>query len=235
MQLSTRKMVAFATLGTLFGTVGSAQAAFLPDGEYYLENHVETLEAPPEYGLRLDELYNVTFDHDIFTFDFDDARSDMRIDVSGTTIRIFGTVWGGRDVGGAYAADAYQGLYTIDFLYNVGVSTVPGDDDRWVTGADYANAGTITTPLSDVFLLGDKNSMDAVPYSFRLGDEDSDLGHRGETGISGWGWVSHGLQQPFTHIGYSDWLFVVGDRVPAPGSAALVGLAGLVAMRRKRN
>ncbi len=227
---------------------GSAEGAFLPSGEYFLANHPDGREGPPGYGLRLDELYDATpgdsgylpdgltpaANHDVFSFDFDHAMSDVRLAVTPTTLRIFGTVVGGRDVGNNYAADAYFGLYTIDFLYNIGVGDVPGDDDTWVMTANHANSGTIVTPLSDTINLVDELSMGSPMFSLRIGNGDDDTGYRGFTGASGWGWVSY-AGPPVRHVGGSDWLFTVLGPTPTPGTAVVAVLgAGVIGARRQR-
>lgn len=220
----------FATLGvySLFA-VSFASAATIDAGLYQLGNHPDGNAVPPPYGMRLDELVDVTGGHDIFTFDFEHASSNMSLvyDNVGDTITISGTSYGGRDIGGAYAADAYQGVYTVSFLYDVSVSQVPGDDDIQVT-ANQQNFGTITLPdgttvkdLSDIFMGG---------YSFRLGDEDDDLGHRGFPGISGWGW----MDVDGVHVANMDWLFTA-TYIPEPATAMMLLIGGsLVAARRRR-
>lgn len=223
MTRSTKLVVAIA----LCGAAGAANAAILTPGMYTLSNHPDGAAQMPRYGLRLDELYNATGGHDIFTFDFEHAMSHMELHYFGSTIRIFGQVWGGRDIGSSYAAEATTGLYIVDFLYNVGVSTVPGDDDLWVTAASNSNFGFIDGPVGGPITLSDERL--GFGYTFRLGNEDNDAGHRGYNGISGWGWMNHPAGAP--HIASSDWLFTI---VPAPGSAALMGLGLLAAGRRRR-
>lgn len=208
-----------------------SQSALIVPGLYQLHNHPDGAAANPLYGLRLDELFNVTPNHDVFTFNFDDARSDMKMLVTATSIQIFGKVWGGRDIGSAYAVEATTGLYQVNFTYSVGVSAVPGDDDWWVSygGMMMQNSGTITGPSSQVINLVDKSQGD---YYFRLGNENNDAGHRGFAGISGWGWLNHGPSGS-PHVDSSDWLFTA-NLIPAPGSVVLAGLAGLIGLRRKR-
>ncbi|MBL8875956.1 MAG: hypothetical protein JNM86_09200 [Phycisphaerae bacterium] len=208
-----------------------AQSALVVPGLYQLHNHPDGGARPPMYGLRLDELYNSTPNHDIFTFDFDHAMSNMKMMVTNSTIRIFGSVYGGRDTGSAYAAEARTGVYTVDFTYSVGVSPVPGDDDWWVAygGPMMQNSGTILTPTGDLISLVDKPQGN---YYFRLGNEDNDAGHRGFNGISGWGWLNHGPSGS-PHVDSSDWLFTA-NLIPSSGSLGLAGLAGLIGLRRKR-
>ena len=201
-----------------------AHGAMITPGTYDLHNHPDGDAVEPHYGFRLDELYNATGGHDIFTFDFDHAMSNMQMDVTATTIHIYGTSWGGRDTGSSYAADGYLGVYTIDFVYDMGVGPAPGDDDVRVV-ADGDNFGSIMTPLGDTIPLTDKADSG---YSFRLGDEDNDNGHRGFAGISGWGWVTHGTG---SHVAASDWLFTA--TIPAPGATTLIA-GGLLALSRRR-
>ncbi len=210
----------------------AAQASTVGNGSYVLRNHPDGSAQPPQYGARFDELYNATAGHDIFTFDFNAPGSLMVITIDATSIRIQGRAMGGRDTGSGYAADVYNGLYTFDMLYNLGVQSVPGDDDTWVNAAsNHVNFGSINTPLGDSIAIVDERGN--FGYSLRIGDEDNDLGHRGYTGASGWGWLA--FANPISHTDSQDWLFTVGDRlIPTPGSAALISLGALAAMRRRR-
>lgn len=220
----------FASLIAGLAIGAAAHAAVIVPGTYKLHNHPDGAARPPLYGMRLDELYNATTSHDIFTFDFDHAMSDMKMTLTASTIHIYGKAFGGRDNGGSFASDVYKGVYEIDFTYAIGVGPKPSDDDWWVKySPDMQNGGTIKTTLGDTILLRDKSNG---TYQFRLGDEDNDAGHRGFAGISGWGWMNHGpVGSP--HVDSSDWLFTA-SLIPTPGALALMGLGGLVAARRKR-
>ena len=213
----------------LFG--GAVQAATILPGTYQLHNHSDGLIDPPPYGLRLDELVDVTGGHDAFSFDFEHPSSDMKLvydDINGT-ITIFGQTYGGRDIGAGYAADIYQGVYQVSFVYDMNVAPVPGDDDIWVTAPpDNLNSGTITLPGgAPIQLLSD---VQQGGYTFRFGDEDNDLGHRGEPGISGWGW----LDINGSHVDYQDWLFTATYiPEPATGMLLIAGAAGMLIRRRR--
>lgn len=179
----------------------------------------------------------------------------MDLDLAGGTIRIFGTAFGGLNDPSDKANGSedfyapvgdFVGLWGIDFTYSVGVMQHPGDDDIVVFGSGGSgspNSGTLTR-LADPGLGVDQTSYDLVdyagghnidgePFSFRLGDENNDQGHRLSQHAdwpyrtSGWGWVNH--TSPDEHIAASDWLFTVGQPVPAPG-ASLLGLIGLTAI-----
>lgn len=204
-----------------------ALAATITPGMYLLDNHPDGNAVPPPYGLRLDELYDVTSGHDIFSFDFAHPSSDMRLDYdSGAqTIDIYGTIYGGRDNGGAYAADAYLGVYTVSFRYDVGVGMVPGDDDVWANPAGGSNFGSILTPLGHSIPLADKSNG---TFTFRLGDEDDDLGHRGHPGISGFGWLMAGGAMV---SGDQDWLFTA-TLIPEPASLLLLAFGAPLLRRR---
>lgn len=225
---------ALAAGAMILSTAGDASAAAIVPGLYRLHNHPDGNQRPPLYGARFDELYNATSNHDVFTLDFDALQSAayMTVNAGLNQVRIFGQAFGGRDTGTSYANDAYRGVYTFDFTYSLGVGLAAGDDDLLVGLPDMRNSGFITTPLGDTIHLIDK-AMDT--YSFRLGDENNDAGHRGFSGISGWGWMNYvrdGRVVP--HVDSTDWLFTATYEVPAPGAAALVGLGGLVLARRRR-
>jgi len=224
--------VAFATGAMLLSVSGSSAATILP-GLYRLNNHPDGNARPPSYGARFDELFDVTSGHDVFTLDFDNIQSAafMTVNATQTQVRIYGQAFGGRDTGTDYANDVHRGVYQFDFLYNLGVGSAMGDDDLVVTTPDHRNFGTLTTPGSGVVQLTDQGMDGKV---FRLGDEDNDLGHRGFNGISGWGWMSYVTANAIRHADSTDWLFTATYQIPTPGAFALMGLGGLVALRRRR-
>jgi hypothetical protein len=224
-----------------------AGAAVIAPGTYRLNNHPDGGARPPLYGLRLDELFNVTGGHDVFTFDFDDSRSDMRLDYDGTSIHIYGDVFGGWDTGTTYDS-TYSGLWAVAFTYEphadqAGPAQIAGDDDLFVDEATTGNLGYNTGTIQQIedgsgnvsvgSLIGLQDYAGDFGYTFRLGDEDDDAGHRGFDGISGWGWMNHGGRG---HVGASDWLFTV-NQVPLPGGFVLaalgMGIAGVIRRRRK--
>ncbi|HZW06251.1 MAG TPA: hypothetical protein VFF65_03935 [Phycisphaerales bacterium] len=227
---AVRCLVAGASLaipGVAFGDL----VAF---GTYHLSNHPDGNAQPPQYGLRLDELYNATGNHDIFTFDFNHAQSNMSMDYNGTSIHIYGQAWGGRDTGSGYANDGYRGVYVIDFTYNIGVGLAPGDDDVLVNPGLSYNYGSIQTPLGHTIGLRDGHYSGGQP-DFRFGDENNDAGHRGFDGLSGWGWLftQTGAHGSYVNHASDDWLFTA-TLVPTPGAAALMGLGAVAGLRRRR-
>jgi len=207
-----------------------AQANLIQTGTYQLFNHPDGSQSPPPYGLRIDELFNATGGHDVYSFTFNTNGAYMLMDYNGSTIRIYGTCYGGRDVGSAWAAEANTGLYTVDFTYNIGVGLAAGDDDLAVN-ANRQNFGTIVTPSNQTINL--TNQADGSGLSFRFGDENNDLGHRGFDGISGWGWLAIvGSSGSISHVDAQDWLFTAV--IPAPSAAAMLALAGFGVSRRRR-
>ena len=219
----------------------AANAVTLETGFYRLHNHPDGAIRTPHYGLRLDGLNGD--DTQEFTFDFDHDNSAMFLLLSGSgpnswTIDISGQSYGGRDVGAVYAADEWAGVYDISFTYDVSVQDVPGDDDIWVVSASGSNSGLVEAPNGNEYLLEDKSNG---TYAFRLGDANDDNGHRGFDGISGWGWLMHGLISPqlqggTQHVVSSDWLFTAEKTdTPTPGAISLLaGAIGISSTRRRR-
>lgn len=221
--------------GIVLGSAGVASAAYIAPGTYELHNHPDGSARPPAYGLRLDELVDMTPGHDKFTFDFDHPQSAMFLDYTGDTVRIYGQMYGGLDTGTEYAIDENLGIYTVDFIYTIGVGLEPGDDDVVVNlpGADQYNYGTLLTPNRGLFSLKDGHYT-GDRRDFRFGDEDDDQGHRGFDGLSGFGWLFHAPpgEDYGEYRNASDWLFTA-TLVPTPGAAGLA-LVGLVCAARRR-
>ena len=216
-------------LALILPAVSAQGGIILQPGSYGLRDHPDGTQGPPTYGLRLDELINVTAGHDVFTFSFDHAEADMRLDITEVgldefELRIHGTAFGGLVQGGEYDA-IFSGVVDIDFVYMI-AHPVGGDDDFIVTTPNFMNTGMITFNGRTIDLFDRANSDG---YTFRLGDESDGLGHRGFEGISGWGWLDHGTAG--THVYSSDWLFTV---VPTPGSVALLSMAFAIFARVKR-
>lgn len=242
-----KTLLAFAIF---FLAAGFASATHIPfeTGMYMLGNHPDGNEAPPTYGARLDNL----FEGDVFTFDFECPGCAMFMKYDGVTIDIFGTAFGGHDVGGARADDGFDGMYEFDVSYDM--PTVVEDDEEPKSGLqDIGRAGETGAPIGTLEFLS-ATGGDALPAvtmwdlmdkkgshinSLRIGDEDDDLGHRDFAGISGWGWLKFresGTNDDFVDArGAQDFLFIARRiPVPLPGTAALLmlGLAALATKRR---
>src|SRR5215813_2440127 len=122
--------VAAAAIGP--GASALAAPVILPPSIYKLHDHPDGELGPPGYGLRLDELVNVGSGTDHFTFSFDNALSDMKVEITSLTqttfkIDIFGTAFGGRVVNHGYDPN-WSGVAQIDFTYLVSHLALPDDD-----------------------------------------------------------------------------------------------------------
>jgi len=173
---------------------------------YRLCNHPDGGAAPPYYGLRLDELFDLTEGHDKFTFNFEAPGSFVYLDYDGVSIRIHGIAYGGKDEGGSYDSE-HSGYVHIDFTYTL-VTPAPGDDDLISSQGNGTLIWKAGTPDEETIPLAPFNGENS--FSFRFGDEDHDYGHRGFYGLSGWGWLNHG-EDLENHYYSSDWLFTVCD------------------------
>ncbi|OKH25580.1 hypothetical protein NIES593_04385 [Hydrococcus rivularis NIES-593] len=261
---------ALACVGVMAGTyfvlsATSAQAAIISSGTYKLKNHPVGAFQPPAYGLRLDGLLTrntfvaggATYSNEIYTFDFENSQSEMFLtyDEGAKTIRIFGKAFGGEDIGGTNPSDPNNGyksgtaaVWNIDFTYK-NVTQVLGDDDLEVTGLSKESSytvgsGTISSSLGTFNL---SSQADESGLFFRLGNENDDLGHRGFSGISGWGWINHVKDDPHQtqpnytdhHIAASDWIFTVGPKVSVPEPTSIlsllaIGTLGAGSLRKKK-
>ncbi len=190
-----------------------------------LSNHPDGNAAPPSYGLRIDGMMG---GGTTVVFSFVDVQltvTDNTMDGGDITMRIQGMVEGGEVSGNAFADPE---MYNLDFSYLANVETFSGG---WrVLGTNNAlNVGSIA-PVGgdpeDVFTVtdNDNNSFIFAPDGHRIaGDNSSWVGR---------GWLTtdpNGINSP----GTQDWLFV-GALVPAPGSAALLALGGIAAIKRRR-
>lgn len=226
MSIDTKRVAALSPVVVVAMLATGAHAAVINPGTYRLGNHPDGEAAEPYYGLRLDEMYDVTTGHDVFTFDFEADGAAMYLDYDGTSVHIHGTAFGGLDTGSGYDW-LHSGMVTIDFTYNL-VAQSMFDDDLVVTTPDFTNSGSIQTWTNSEVLLYDYSG--GHDYTFRMGDDDDDLGHRGYEGHSGWGWLNY--QVGGDHVYSTDWLFTMTP-VPAPGAAVLFAL-GLGRRRRRR-
>ncbi len=237
-----RTATCLLVFGLLAALSGRAEATILDIGTYQLHNHPDGNARPPLYGLRLDELYNdKSWLNEVFTFDFDHPDAAMYLSFDGSDIEIWGVAYGGRDTGSTYDG-VYDGLWEIHFTYE-NVGKVYNDDDLIVYEPDFRNRGTIKRLANgDMVTLFDYSGSNN--FTFRLGDEKDDKGHRGFDGKSGWGWLKYESLGPGTrigghhrHYGKGDWLFTIDcEPIPEPATAALclMGLPALIARRRGR-
>lgn len=237
---------AIALTATLMPT--AAQAASL-SGTYILGDHPDGNAAPPLYGLRLDGLLTGNANH-TYTFSFNPSSDpnpadmlnvgvELVYDAIAQTINISGTVFGGRDNGGGYAS-GQSGLWDLDFTYR----NVQEGSDRLT-----ANTGNGTIRSLDFAVT--RGDFNLVAYS---GSNSNafvfERGHRGFTGLSGFGWLNHaptdgGLGGSSNHhLVASDWLFTAdprlspGQPVPEPmtilGTGVALGLGTLFQRQRSK-
>ena len=227
----------------LVGLMGLAlsNTAFAAVEMFNLFSHPAGSAQLPLYGLRLDGVDGDPLS--IFTFDFDHAQSDMKLKLTTdsfgapTQIDIFGTSYGGKDIGTTYDLST-AGVYTINFSYTanlVGVSSGYETTNQDVLN----NTGSITGP-SGVNLRSDPGNTSLVDTVYLVDKAASpsfhfiDGTHRGHTGLNGWGWMAFddgipGDGADINHVSYSDWLFTAEPVVPEPAAFIVWFLLGLTA------
>ena len=189
----------------------SEPVSILEDGTYMLSNHPDGTDfgnGNPHglilTGLFIDGMYQTG---DISVFDFEHPDANMRMNINGDEIRIFGTAFGHLDVDGNFDYDDTPGLWQIDFTYN-NADNVSGDDDISID-AQFAglNTGTIKQLYGDQVEFDLTDEAGSNSFSFQVGDKTDNQGHRGVDGISGWGWLNHSNADEYVY--HSDWLFTV--------------------------
>lgn len=237
--VSLAPLPAALLLGLLATSAREAQAlSFAPGTTLVLQNHPDAEESPPDYGLRLDGLTGV--DDHIVTFDFENAvgtdpdtgmeiRAEMFLEfLAGGGARIFGTAFGGIDMGDSYLQPQF---WEIDFSYpelvmqgDMLVSPPPTDT---VFGS-----GSITAVTPGFFDDGFEAELvefaGGMDFGFGLAFD-----YRGAEGVlSGFGWLNHSVGGLDNHVAASDWLFVA---VPEPRTLLLVCMGlGLLALEARR-
>lgn len=118
--------------------------------------------AAPDYGLRLDDLFGSADSNWTFSFDDPGASMQMEIDTTAATVRIHGTVIGGKDIGSVWDPLTVAS-WDLDFLYNVGITIDDSSTGFWTVDwhDPSKNFGKLTL-LDDVDLDGggsDKGSF----------------------------------------------------------------------------
>ena len=202
--------------GEINNKVDAGLVKILPDGTYQLSNHPDgsgnNYANGSPYGAIIAGLLRDNYQSgDVSLFNFDHPDANMQMTVNGNEIRIFGTAFGHLNAKDNFENDSdYEdnpGLWKIDFTYK-NVSNVSGDDDL-VVDEQFAgqNTGTIKQLYGDQLEFDLSDYAGSNSFSFKLGNETDDQGHRGFDGISGWGWLTHSNADQY--VAHSDWLFTV--------------------------
>ncbi len=164
----------------------AAQGSFLDPAKYELYNQTGT-----SYGLRLEELINITNDVDSFTFDFDAPGASVFMDLTASTIHIYGTVFGGLNTEAGY--DPLQsGFWDLDFSYSTAFGTAHNDDDLIVAAAGAGlNSGSLKQLYGTNLEITLRDSSAGHPYTLRLGDGQQETEEQATAEVTGTGWIDH--------------------------------------------
>ncbi len=113
---------------------------------YEISDRGDGSKNPPDYGLRLDGLFDSPSDSLVtnWTFSFDQPGSGatMEIDPATAQVRIYGTVIGGRDTGTGWDP-ATVATWQIDFLFDSGVTIMDQSTGFWSVESSAKNYGTM--------------------------------------------------------------------------------------------
>ena len=208
--------------------------------QYRLFDHPDANQAPPPYGLRLDNVFDGYGYDGVTTFSFNSGVVMAEVDDVAGTMRIFGDIYGGVDVGEAYGLEV---KVRLDFTYSDMVMADnfdPTDPDLQVPQGEGGGGIEVLDIISDptdggsnslvgqTFSFMDKVNLNAGP-DYGVAFNFLNTEHRGYDGLNGWGWVELASGYGGTH----DFLFI-GELVPEPGSLAIWSMIGVVFCSRRR-
>lgn len=217
---------------------------------YRLSNHPDfegSGNNSSDYGLRLNNLEAGGI-FTIYEFDFNDARGGgmfLTYDDTLNEIRIFGSSYGGKVIGGSYSTDPDEaGIWDFDFRYRANVmATNPTDENLLevlVSQKDGAqNNGSLAlqgstsayTFYEDPSPGNPSGTFEFRPDGHRLGPNGTILA--GDMRFVGRGWLGYDADNFSGSAGTQDWIFTA-QVIPEPSSALLLGLGGIALLSRRR-
>ena len=231
-----RVVLGLVLAGSLFAS--SANADIIT---YSLSDKGFGMQNPPDYGVRLDDLFGVPDSE--WTFSFNSTDVQMVIDTTLATAHIFGDVIGGENVGIAWGT-VYD--WNLDFTYT-DITIIDPATGYWhaadvgmPTHINLLNIGTLTllSPANVDGVAGLDNGKSVALADYMSGDFF--LHPIKGPYVSAWlastpGFYA-GADPPYEVSGCCKDFGFKATRVPEPHTLSLfgVGLLGLGFMRRKR-
>ena len=231
--------IAASSTAAVLILAGASSAAVIEI--YQLYDHPDGVVNPPPYGVRFDDIFaSISGPGGVTTFSMDtigDSTLTVIDDGGGDyRIQVAGTLYGGVDTGSGYGFG--EGLYDLFFEYQANVAP---SGTGWVVNPSSAlNTGTLTSQgnadvaAGTVFDFFDKG-LQSTGDSFLFLQDDHRLDGHPQDGQGYWvgrGWFDADWWSPGPNS-LADFLFY-GELIPTPSAMSLLGVAGLVAMRRRR-